>query len=247
MPEGPAINAMFGKIAGRYDLANSLLSGGLCHWWIRQLVRKIHSTIPPDAFIADLATGSGDIAFALAHALPQTTIHGFDFCQPMLDRARQKLARSPFAGSGRVHFSHGDCMALPLGSESVDTVTIAYGARNFQDRARGLREFFRILRPGGSAFILEFSHPWLCLRLPYHLYLAHLLPLVACLATGDKKAYDYLAASIKAFPNAKDFSRELQDTGFSPVRFTRHSAGIIAIHHATKPRGTTPPSRTLHS
>ncbi|MDR2513305.1 MAG: ubiquinone/menaquinone biosynthesis methyltransferase [Puniceicoccales bacterium] len=235
MPEGPAINAMFGKIAGRYDLANTLLSGGLCHWWARQLVRQVRCTSTPNAFITDLATGSGGIALALASALPQAAIHGFDFCEPMLAKAREKLARSALDNRDRVRFLHGDCMALPLDSDSVDAITIAYGARNFQDRARGLQEFFRILRPGGSVFILEFSRPWCWFCPAYHFYNTHILPLIAHLTTGDKNAYDYLAASIKAFPGAEDFAHELQTAGFSPVRFTRHSAGIIAIHRATKP------------
>ncbi|MDR2845427.1 MAG: ubiquinone/menaquinone biosynthesis methyltransferase [Puniceicoccales bacterium] len=231
MPEGSAIRAMFGKIARRYDLANALLSGGMCRWWAYRLVKMVRRAAPPiGAVAADLATGSGDVAFALARALPQVRVHGFDFCEPMLDVARKKLA----GAVGQLDFAFGDCMALPLADGAVDVVTIAYGVRNFQDRARGLREMHRVLRSGGSAFILEFSQPQAWFRPLYYLYLRCILPRFAQLATGNKDAYDYLVGSIARFPGKAALAAELRDAGFADVRVTTLTFGIVAIHHATK-------------
>jgi demethylmenaquinone methyltransferase/2-methoxy-6-polyprenyl-1,4-benzoquinol methylase len=233
MPEGSSINAMFGQIAKRYDLANHLLSGGMDQWWARCLVKKVKRAMPTNGTVADLATGSGDIAFALSRAIPEATVRGFDFCQPMLDEAVRKMNAG--AGNSRqISFAIGDCMALPLDDNSVDAVTIAYGVRNFENRAHGLGEIRRVLRPGGSAFILEFTQPWWWFRPFYYFYLKLILPWFARLATGNKDAYDYLAGSIAKFPNKKTLSEELKAVGFSTVKASGMTASIVAIHHAVK-------------
>ncbi|MDR2863901.1 MAG: ubiquinone/menaquinone biosynthesis methyltransferase [Puniceicoccales bacterium] len=235
MPKASAISNMFGEIAPRYDLANHLLSGGACRWWTHRLVREVQSILPAKSTVADLATGSGDVAFALARALPDATVLGFDFCEPMLDVARKHLTdtcAAPFRS--RLHFAYGDCMALPLETDSVDAVTIAYGIRNFQDRQCGLREMLRVLRPGGSLFTLEFSQPLAFLRPAYYLYLRHCLPWIARLATGHKDAYDYLVSSIAQFPDKEAIAAELRSAGFVSARAIGLTAGIVAIHHAQK-------------
>jgi demethylmenaquinone methyltransferase/2-methoxy-6-polyprenyl-1,4-benzoquinol methylase len=247
MPAGTEINSMFGRIAGRYDFTNLLLSGGLCRGWTRRLAREVKRAAPANAVVADLATGSGDVAFALARAMPGALVRGYDFCEPMLEVARRRMAEmSVSAGNtaaaaaaplaARLHFAQGDCMALPLADASVDAVTIAYGVRNFEDRPAGLREIHRVLRPGGAAFVLEFSQPRPWFRPFYFFYLRHLLPCLARLATGDKKAYDYLAGSIEKFPAREAFSQELRDAGFARARAIGLTAGIVAIHHAEKSR-----------
>lgn len=231
MPDASAIRAMFGQIAKRYDLANHLLSGGMDRWWLRRLVARVQKTAP--AVVADLATGSGDVAFALARALPEAKVLGFDFCQPMLDEAVRK--RDSGAGdAARISFAIGDCMALPLPDEAVDVVTIAYGVRNFEDRGRGLREIHRVLRPGGAVFILEFSQPWWWFRPIYYFYLANILPWVARVATGNKDAYDYLGDSISSFPDKARLSAELRKAGFVSASGTGLTASIVAIHCAKK-------------
>jgi demethylmenaquinone methyltransferase/2-methoxy-6-polyprenyl-1,4-benzoquinol methylase len=234
MPEGSEINAMFGKIARRYDLANTLLSGGACHWWTRRLARRAGAFLGGKGVVADLATGSGDVAFALAAAAPDATVRGFDFCEPMLDVARSRLAQKDSALGGRVSFAFGDCMALPLDDASVDAVTVAYGVRNFQDRARGLAEIFRVLRPGGAVFVLEFTQPRAWFRPFYTFYLRRILPWLARVATGNKDAYDYLAGSILNFPAADAFSQELRSVGFSAVNADLLTFGVVALHRAVK-------------
>ena len=230
MPEGIKVQKMFAGIAKRYDLANTLLSGGACHYWARKLVRLVAKEKPQQ--IADLATGSGDIAFALRKRLPEAEIGAYDFCEAMLDVARERQQRQN--AQPEIRFAFGDCMQLPLESDSTDALTIAYGVRNFEDRPRGLRELHRILRPGGKAFILEFTQPATLFRPFYYLYLKLALPLIAWAITGDRKAYDYLAGSIESFPPKEKLSEELRAAGFSEVRALGLTFSIVAVHIATK-------------
>ncbi len=231
MPKGSAINAMFAAIAGRYDCANHVLSAGVDYYWRWRLVRAVRAAKPGD--VADLATGSGDVAFALRRGLaPQVSVLGLDFCEPMLARAEAKKAKD--ARFGSVRFAVGDCMALPLEDASVDAITIAFGVRNFEDRPRGFREMLRVLRPGGRAFILEFSQPASWLRPFYYVYLKRLLPLVAGVVTGKADAYEYLAGSIESFPARDVLSRELLSAGFSSVKATGLTGSIVALHEARK-------------
>ena len=155
MPEGHAVSQMFAGIAGRYDLANHLLSGGIDFYWRRVLSRMVHARAPRD--IVDLATGSGDVAFTLRDRLGErVAIRGLDFCEPMLEEARRKRARKP--GYADLEFAFGDCM-ISLPDQCVDAVTISFGLRNFEDRQRGLREILRVLRPGAACSCSSFHNP----------------------------------------------------------------------------------------
>lgn len=229
---------MFGRIACRYDLANRLLSGGVDLWWRRRLVRAVQRAQPGD--VLDLATGSGDVAFALATALPaRTQITGMDFCQPMLDQAEIKKARGPAGHFANVSFRQGDGLALPLPDACVDVVTISFGLRNLADRALGLREMRRVLRPGGRLLVLEFSQPAPWFRPIYYFYLARILPRLAGLVTGDRAAYDYLNNTISEFPGRTALSAEIQNAGFSTVSAKGLTFGIVALHEATRSGLTT--------
>lgn len=220
---------MFARIAGRYDLANHLLSGGVDHWWRRQLVRAVRAARP--AAILDLATGSGDVAFALADGWPGAQrITGMDFCQPMLDEAEAKRRGQP--RWARVEFRAGDGLALPVADASYDAVTIAFGLRNMADRHRALGEMHRVLRPGGRLFVLEFSQPVAWFRPVYFAYLKFVLPVLAGLVAGDRGAYDYLCGSIEAFPARAELSAEIRRAGFATVRGTPLTLGIVALHEA---------------
>jgi len=220
---------MFGEIAHRYDAANHLLSGGVDFYWRRVLVSMVARTNPQT--VVDLATGSGDVAFALRQGLPETVaITGLDFCEPMLDEARTKQ-RARFGDEG-IRFDFGDCMELPLTDNSIDAITIAFGVRNFEDRRRGLSEMRRVLRPGGRAFILEFSQPSRWFRPCYYAYLKFVLPALAGLATGKKNAYDYLACSIEGFPSRSELSTQIREAGFADAPARPLTFGIVAIHEA---------------
>jgi demethylmenaquinone methyltransferase/2-methoxy-6-polyprenyl-1,4-benzoquinol methylase len=229
MPDPKAVNTMFARIAGRYDVANHLLSGGVDFWWRQRLVRAVHDTHPAD--ILDLATGSGDVAFALADGLPAgTPITGMDFCQPMLDEAVRKQRLNP--RWREIEFKQGDGMALPLADRSFDAVTISFGLRNMADRHKSLSEMRRVLRPGGRLFVLEFSQPHFCFRPFYYGYLKWVLPGIAGAVTGDRSAYEYLCGSIETFPDRDAMSQEIRRAGFGSVSATPLTFGIVALHEA---------------
>jgi demethylmenaquinone methyltransferase/2-methoxy-6-polyprenyl-1,4-benzoquinol methylase len=229
MPEGTAVQRMFSGIASRYDFANRVLSLGLCVGWRERLVAAAQAARPQT--VADLATGSGDVAFALRRDLPaDCAIVGYDFCEPMLALGRMRAAKEKVA----LEFLPGDCMHLPIADESCDVVTIAYGVRNFEDRARGLRELCRVTKPGGSVFILEFSRPaaWFA---PFHFIHVRLVsPVLAGLLTGDFAAYRYLGTSIAGFPDATGLTQELKNLGFSEVSHESMLFGTVALHRAKK-------------
>jgi demethylmenaquinone methyltransferase/2-methoxy-6-polyprenyl-1,4-benzoquinol methylase len=230
MPDPAAVNTMFARIARRYDSANRLLSGGIDQWWRRHLVRTVRAARP--RAILDLATGSGDVAFALVRKLGASVrVTGMDFCQPMLDQAIAKQQALPPAAPGRgIRFQPGDGLALPCADQSYDAVTISFGLRNMADRHRALTEMRRVLRPGGQVFVLEFSQPYRWFRPLYYFYTRRLLPKLAGTITGDRAAYDYLNASIEAYPDHLAMAEELRRAGFETVNARRLTLGIVALH-----------------
>ena len=229
MPDPKAVNSMFARIAGRYDLANHLLSGGVDYWWRQRLVRRVHDA--EAGSVLDLATGSGDVAFAMADGLPPgVQLTGMDFCQPMLDEAVKKRSSNP--RWAEIEFRQGDGMALPLRAAVFDAITISFGLRNMADRHQALGEMRRVFRPGGRLFVLEFSQPSFWFRPFYYAYLKYVLPTVAGLVTGDRSAYEYLGGSIEEFPGRDALSAEIRRAGFSSVGATPLTFGIVALHEA---------------
>ena len=231
MPQAEQVNRMFASIAGRYDLANRTLSLGIDNLWRRKLIQLVARRDPGS--VADLATGSGDVAIALRRYFSETTsVEGMDFCEPMLDQARVKANQSNLTS---LTFRVGDCLNLPLKDNSVDALTIAFGLRNLEDRKRGLEEMLRVLTPEkGALHILEFTQPDFWFRPFYYLYLKTLLPLAARILTGNSSAYHYLGNTIEAFPDKKGLEQEILDAGFSKVSSIGLTASIVAIHTAEK-------------
>lgn len=231
MPDPVAVNSMFARIARRYDAANRLLSGGTDIWWRRRLVGEVRARAPQS--ILDLATGSGDVAFALARGLPKNIpITGMDFCQPMLDEALIKQAER--ADTPNIVFKQGDGMNLPLEDRTFDAVTVSFGLRNMADRHKALGEMHRVLRAGGHVFVLEFSQPMRWFRPFYYFYLKYILPHIAGWVTGDKQAYDYLCGSIENYPGHEAMSDELRAAGFDSPKVIRFTFGIVALHIGRK-------------
>lgn len=217
-----AIAAMFGRVAPRYDLLNHLLAGGNDFYWRWKLVLEVAAQKP--ARVLDLATGSGDVLLALRRNRVGTEhAAGADFCLPMLQRARAKKAENLVAA---------DALRLPFANGSYDAITIAFGLRNFADRAAGLREMRRILRPGARAYILEFSHPAAWFAPLYFWYLRTVMPCYARLFTTEKGAYEYLGESIRAFPRQPELAEMLHAAGFRAARWKNLSFGIVALHVA---------------
>jgi demethylmenaquinone methyltransferase/2-methoxy-6-polyprenyl-1,4-benzoquinol methylase len=233
MPDPVAVNSMFGRIARRYDIANLLLSFGIDRYWRWRLVRAVRRSQPTS--VLDLATGSGDVAFALSRSLPaKTRIIGMDFCAPMLAQADAKKRAAGPDRHPHLSFQLGDGLALPLADASCDAITISFGLRNLADRHRGLREMHRVLRPGGHLFILEFSQPHAWLRPAYLFYLRRILPAIAGLVTGDRQAYVYLNESIELFPGRPELTREISAAGFTGIQASAFTGGIVALHSATR-------------
>ena len=230
MPEGTVVERMFADIAGRYDLANHLLSGGLDFYWRHVLARTAKGCRP--RVVLDLATGSGDVAFALRRKLGgEVDITGLDFCRPMLERAEAKKRANPIYRD--IKFVLGDCHTLPMADQSIDVITLAFGLRNLEERDRSLREMLRVLRrPQGTLIVLEFTQPVPWLKPFYFPYIKHVLPRLAGLITGNREAYRYLAASIASFPTKESLSEEIRAAGFSRITARAMSFSTVAIHMA---------------
>ena len=227
-PDPEAVRATFESVAPRYDLANHFLSGGIDFYWRKKLVKLAAEHTCDD--VLDLATGSGDVLFALRDGLShKTAITGVDFCEPMLEEARNKRdARGLNEDSNK--FIWGDCLSLDFPDNSFDLITISFGLRNLADREKGLKEMNRVLKPGGRLIVLEFSQPFFWFRPFYYFYLRLILPWMARLVTGDRDAYLYLGSSISAFPDRFGLVKEFENAGFEKIRFTSLTFAIVALH-----------------
>jgi demethylmenaquinone methyltransferase/2-methoxy-6-polyprenyl-1,4-benzoquinol methylase len=231
-PNPDAVRDTFSRVAHRYDFANHLLSVGIDFSWRKKLVEQARRK--SCHAILDLATGSGDVAFALQQGLgTKADITGLDFCEPMLKQARQKRDHLGLDPKKYV-FMEGDCLNLPFEDESFDLVTISFGLRNLADREKGLSEIHRVLKPKGRLIVLEFTQPYWWFRPVYYFYLRLILPWLARLVTGDRDAYLYLGTSITNFPNRHELIGEIEEVGFGQVRAQPMTFSIVALHHGIK-------------
>lgn len=223
------VRAMFSTIAPRYDALNRLLSFGIDRRWRVQAAR---AALQGGARrVLDVATGTGDLAFTLAVLSPSAEIVGIDFAEPMLDLARAKAG----SRNERIRFEVGDGTRLACPDGSFDAVTIAYGLRNFDDLDAGLREFSRVLRPGGRLVVLEFPPPpGGPFGVLYRWYFTRVLPAIGGLVSGRASAYRYLPASVLAFPAPDELAERMRAAGFEDVRFRLQTFGVSAIHLGEK-------------
>jgi demethylmenaquinone methyltransferase/2-methoxy-6-polyprenyl-1,4-benzoquinol methylase len=228
--KGGAVRAMFDDIAPRYDLANAVLSLGLDRGWRRQAVALATAHGPRD--VLDVATGTADLALALRRARPTARVVGVDFSEAMLARGRAKAARQGVD----VRLEVGDGTDLPYPDASFDAVTIAYGLRNFADVDAGLREFRRVLRPGGRLVVLEFPPPprGAFGRL-FRFYFTRVMPVVGGLVSGRRSAYAYLPASVLAFPAPDALAERMRSAGFVGVHYRLQTFGVSALHRGDVP------------
>ena len=214
-----SIQHMFGRIAYRYDLANTLLSFGCDSLWRFRVGALVQKWKP--AAILDLATGSGVLAHRLKRQIPLARVVGADFCAPMLAVARRR---------GLTDLVVADGLALPFRDRVFDVVTIAFGLRNMAAYQTALSEMKRVLREEGRLVILDFSLPSGPLRALYRLYLHHVLPLYAGVVTGEPDAYRYFADSIESFPQGKEMVELLRRCGFSNCEAIPLTMGIVTVY-----------------
>ena len=218
------VREMFGSIATRYDLANHVLSCGIDFYWRARAADIIAGWHPGK--IADLATGTGDLALALQKKVPDADITGVDFLPEMLELARHKGLRQVVLA---------DAMRLPFPDASFDCVTIAFGLRNLENYSAALAEMWRVLKAKGHLLVLEFSLPTMpILRAAYRFYLHRCLPLLGSFLTQKKSAYDYLGDSIEEFPSGNAMCELMLGTGYIFPKFEPLTGGIVTIYTAGK-------------
>ena len=219
------VREMFGSIATRYDLANHVLSCGIDFYWRARAAAIVDAWHPHT--IADLATGTGDLALAIQKRLPYAEVTGVDFLPKMLELAQRK-------GLRRVVLA--DAMKLPFDDASFDCVTIAFGLRNLENCSAALTEMWRVLKAKGHLLVLEFSLPTTpLLRAAYRFYLHRFLPLLGSFLTQKKNAYDYLGDSIEEFPSGNTMCELMRGTGYISLNFKPLTGGIVTIYAAAKP------------
>lgn len=221
------VQAMFDRVAPRYDLANTLLSLGQDRHW-RRVAAQAAQVGPGDRAL-DVAAGTGGLSRELARAGAQVIALDFSFNMLAAGAARG-------APGEPIAWVNGDGTRLPLPDSSVDAITIGFGLRNLPDPVTGLAEFARVARPGARLVVLEFSHPtWAPFSAVYTRYLVGALPHAAKLVTSDPAAYRYLAESIQRWPDQAALGGWIADAGWDGVRWKNLTGGIVAVHQAVKP------------
>lgn len=244
MPRKENIQQMFDSIAPGYDAFNHLTSMGADRCWRRRALREV---VGPR--VLDEACGTGDFAIAIAKKLAKVeiagqagndgkgsagswSVTGVDISEGMLEVMRRKVAEAGLddAGCGSVSAETGDCCALRYADASFDTVTVAFGVRNFEDREKALAEVLRVLRPGGRFVMLELGIPRNpVVRAAYKFYFTRIMPAVGAGISKDKAAYRYLPASVLDFPKPEEWMATMQKAGFAQVRHRSLSLGICNL------------------
>jgi demethylmenaquinone methyltransferase/2-methoxy-6-polyprenyl-1,4-benzoquinol methylase len=215
------VRAMFDRIAGLYDVMNTVMTAGMHHRWRSRAVEL--AEVGPGSRVLDVATGTGDLAAALLAAVtPGGEVVGCDFSEQMLTRARAKVPAAAF--------DLADALALPYADEEFDAATVGFGARNFADLERGIAEMVRVVAPGGRVVILEITTPT---REPlasfYRGWFDRVVPALGRIA-GDGAAYSYLPSSVRRFPAPAELAAVMERSGLSHIRYLLTAGGIIALH-----------------
>lgn len=224
------VELMFDNIARKYDFLNHFLSLGIDKLWRRRAVRMLGKY--PHDMILDVATGTGDFAVAATKIHPQKIV-GFDLSSNMIEVGKKKIEKLNLGQM--ISFVKGDSENMPFDDAAFDAITVGFGVRNFENLEKGLVEFFRVLKPGGLAVILEFSKPrYFPMKQLYNFYFFNVLPFFGRLVSRDSSAYSYLPESVMAFPDGDDFLAILRKVGFGKVSQRRLTFGIATIYVAQK-------------
>lgn len=228
MPSKEKIEGMFDNIAKDYDSLNHIMSLSIDKIWRRKAIKRIKDACETPR-VLDVACGTGDFSIAIAKAVRKGEVIGVDISKEMLEVMRQKVLKNKLESMISQEMGDGEALRFPEGS--FDRVVNAFGIRNFEDRDKGLREALRVLKPGGRLVILELSRPQnKIIRWFYDLYFLHVLPIIGGKVSGDKAAYAYLPASVKAFPGKKEFTDELRRAGFVNITHRAFTFGICRMY-----------------
>jgi len=232
------VMGVFSSVAGKYDLMNDLMSGGMHRLWKQRMFDV--AAVRAGGRVLDVAAGSGDISIGLLRKMgsaddaPLGRAVLTDLNGPMLAEGARRVVDHGFL-PGRADCIQSDGTRLAFADNSFDVVSIAFGIRNFVDIEAGLAEFYRVLKPGGQFICLEFSHPVLpLLDVVYDAYSFNMIPLLGELVTGDRASYQYLVESIRRFPDQGRFAKLIEWAGFDLVRHENMSGGLVALHRGYK-------------
>jgi demethylmenaquinone methyltransferase / 2-methoxy-6-polyprenyl-1,4-benzoquinol methylase len=231
-----AVQQMFNTIAPRYDLLNHVLSANIDRLWWRRTATAFQALLAdPHASILDICCGTGDLTMALLKLRPAQAkpVLAADFAHAMLNRGAQKFAACRATRSIAIPIE-ADALHLPLRSQSLDLIVTAFGFRNLANYEAGLREFHRVLKPGGRLGILEFSEPGGLIGKAYALYFHRILPLIGRLICGRNGPYSYLPASVGAFPSPPELLELMHNTGYSACNWQPYTFGIAGLYTATR-------------
>lgn len=229
--KGKQVEEMFNNIAPTYDTLNHRLSWDIDKGWRKKAIAQLQPFSP--RHILDIATGTGDFAILAARMLTPEKLIGADISEGMMDIGRQKVKRARLEQI--ISFEKEDCLQLSYPENSFDAVTAAFGIRNFPDLDRGLKETFRVLKPGGHLSIVELTSPVAFpMKQLFKVYSHTVLPIYGRLVSRDDSAYRYLTATIEAFPQGEQMVGILKKAGFSEARFERLTFGICTMYLATK-------------
>ena len=220
---------MFDNIAPKYDLLNHVLSMKIDVLWRNTLVSWMKKDAPQE--VLDVATGTGDLAIAVEKGT-QAKVVGLDLSQQMLNVGVIKIKKLKL--DGKISMQKGDAENLPFEDNRFDSVSVAFGVRNFENLTKGLSELRRVVKENKSIYILEFSKVEGFLGPFYMFYFKNILPAIGRLVSKDNRAYTYLPDSVNAFPFGEKMKQILLDTGFKKVEYKKLSLGIATIYKATK-------------
>jgi demethylmenaquinone methyltransferase/2-methoxy-6-polyprenyl-1,4-benzoquinol methylase len=229
--KGQLVEEMFDNIAPTYDTLNHRLSFNIDKGWRRKTLKQLQPYHPQS--ILDIATGTGDFAIMAAKMLHPQKLIGADISEGMMEIGRKKARKEKL--DGIISFKKEDCMNLTFPDNSLDAVTAAFGIRNFKDLDQGLHEIFRVLKPGGHLSIVELTEPvTFPMKQLFHFYSHSFLPYYAKRISKDKGAYNYLTATIEAFPEGEQMMLILKKAGFKKASFKRLTFGICTMYFAEK-------------
>ncbi|MBN8836512.1 MAG: bifunctional demethylmenaquinone methyltransferase/2-methoxy-6-polyprenyl-1,4-benzoquinol methylase UbiE [Sphingobacteriia bacterium] len=222
---------MFNSIAVKYDFLNRFLSGGIDLLWRKKAIKKLKPVEPQ--LILDVATGTADVALMTYELLHPQKIIGIDISTGMLELGRKKIEAKGL--NNVIELQTGDSEHIQFPDNYFDAITVAFGVRNFENLAKGLKEMLRVLRPGGKLVVLEFSKPKKGLfSIFYQFYLSKMAPGVVQIFSSNKKAYQYLNNSVQAFPEGQTFLNVMNEAGFTQTQLQSLSLGICTIYCGIK-------------